>query len=83
MCLLWIPYDAPVAETVIEERYTLERLLGKGGMGEVWAGHDRRLRRPVAVKLMRQHGEVGGNGVERFVREAQLTKPALSIPACR
>ncbi|WP_329494239.1 serine/threonine-protein kinase [Kitasatospora herbaricolor] len=62
-----------MAETVIEERYTLERLLGKGGMGEVWAGHDRRLRRPVAVKLMRQHGEVGGNGVERFVREAQLT----------
>ncbi len=37
---------------VIAERYELRGLLGRGGMGEVHLGFDRRLRRDVAVKLL-------------------------------
>ena len=65
--------------------YHLERLLGRGGMGEVWLGRHQLLARSAAVKLVRP--EVLGAGTDaaaaamlrRFEREAQATA-ALSSP---
>ena len=37
----------------IGDRYALTYPIGRGGMGEVWAGHDGRLDRPVAIKFLR------------------------------
>jgi tetratricopeptide (TPR) repeat protein/predicted Ser/Thr protein kinase len=50
-------------------RYTLERVLGQGGMGVVWAAHDPDLDRRVAVKLLRSEG--GAEGRARLLREAR------------
>jgi serine/threonine-protein kinase len=65
--------------------YHLVRLLGRGGMGEVWLGRHQLLARSAAVKLVRP--EVLGAGTDaaaavmlrRFEREAQATA-SLSSP---
>lgn len=58
-------------------RYELTSLIGRGGMGEVWAGYDMRLDRRVAVKLLRPETLPTGTDAElmaaRFTREARLT----------
>lgn len=49
-------------------RYKLEKLLGRGGMGEVWAAYHQGLRRNVALKILR---DAGPQASSRFEREVQ------------
>ena len=60
-------------------RYRILRLLGSGGMGEVFEGYDDRLERPVAIKGI-HHDRVSPERRERLRREA-LSTAALSHPA--
>jgi tRNA A-37 threonylcarbamoyl transferase component Bud32 len=53
-------------------RYRLERRIGQGGMGTVYAALDNALERPVAVKLLREDFVGGRASEERFRSEAQL-----------
>ncbi|MBD0676885.1 serine/threonine-protein kinase [Streptomyces sp. CBMA156] len=77
---------------LIAGRYRLTEKIGHGGMGQVWAGQDERLHRPVAVKLLRpEHLLPGGTGSggerarqgdelrRRFLRECRVTA-ALDHP---
>jgi beta-lactam-binding protein with PASTA domain/predicted Ser/Thr protein kinase len=52
-------------------RYEVAELIGRGGMAEVHLGHDTRLDRPVAIKLLRSDLARDANFLTRFRREAQ------------
>jgi eukaryotic-like serine/threonine-protein kinase len=58
-------------ERTIDARYRLDRLLGRGGMGAVYAAQDLRLNRAVAVKVMKGGLFGDASAVRRFSREAQ------------
>ncbi len=52
-------------------RYTLNKLLGMGGMGAVYLAHDRQLDRDVALKIPRFGANSCLEDKERFLREAR------------
>jgi serine/threonine-protein kinase len=52
-------------------RYEVGELLGRGGMAEVHLGHDTRLGRQVAIKMLRNELARDHSFVARFRREAQ------------
>ena len=53
-----------------EERYQIGALLGRGGMAEVYSGIDCQLRRPVAIKRLREDRALDPTFRARFRREA-------------
>ncbi|MFD9410145.1 serine/threonine-protein kinase [Streptomyces sp. NPDC059989] len=55
---------------LIAGRYELTKRLGRGGMGEVWAGRDRSLHRDVAVKMLVLDEAMHADLPRRFEREA-------------
>jgi serine/threonine-protein kinase len=61
-----------IPTTLAGERYRVERLLGRGGMGEIYLARDTRLDRPVAVKLLARELAHDAHLHERMRREALL-----------
>ena len=62
-------------------RYQVGELIGRGGMAEVHVGHDTRLGRTVAIKMLRSDLARDPSFLARFRREAQsaagLNHPAI------
>jgi eukaryotic-like serine/threonine-protein kinase len=68
--------DAPVLQpkVLVADTYEIERLIGRGGMGEVWAASHKRLPgKQVAVKVLRLSSpETTSELLARFKREAEI-----------
>ncbi len=64
----------PQIGAVIAERYRLESVLGKGGMGVVFAAHDLKLDRRVAAKVIHQRYQTCCVSLARFEREAHVAQ---------
>ncbi|MCH9688940.1 MAG: protein kinase [Deltaproteobacteria bacterium] len=62
-------YDPLLGKTV-GERYTIERLIGRGGVGLVYLAHDPVDERQVVVKVLAPHWAEDDDAVARFDREA-------------
>jgi serine/threonine protein kinase len=62
--------DSIETHGVIAKRYRLGGVLGRSLMSEVRRGEDLRLKRPVAIKLLRDDGDP--RSIARFEREAQI-----------
>jgi beta-lactam-binding protein with PASTA domain/tRNA A-37 threonylcarbamoyl transferase component Bud32 len=71
------------AGRVLADRYELGRLIGRGGMAEVYAAHDRLLDREVAVKVLRERFREDATFTARFNDEARnvarLAHPNLVV----
>jgi serine/threonine protein kinase len=70
-----------VVGELIAGRYELEKLVGSGGMSNVFRAHDRLLERTVALKILHEQYTRDEDYVERFRREAravaQLAHPNI------
>ena len=58
--------------TVINETYRVERVLGSGGMADVYLVTHTRMPRQFALKVMRIEGALREKFLERFNREVQI-----------
>jgi predicted Ser/Thr protein kinase len=57
---------------IIEDKYIVTRLLGRGGMGSVYLATQKRLNRPVAIKVLLSHLVGSSSMRSRFEREARI-----------
>jgi serine/threonine protein kinase len=55
-----------------DERFAVESLLGRGGMGNVYKARDRALDRYVAIKIVPEFRSKDEQFIERFRREARI-----------
>lgn len=62
----------PLLQSAVAGRFSIERELGRGGMGIVFLAHDVLLERPVAIKLLAPALAASPDMRARFVSEARL-----------
>ena len=64
------------------KHFKIEELLGEGGMGVVYRARDTRLKRPVALKILRTDLVTNRDRQRRFLQEARaasaVTHPAIA-----
>ena len=71
--------DLLALQTAVAGRYSIEREIGRGGMGRVYLARDVALERPVAMKVLPPDQASNPGMRERFLKEAR-TAARLSHP---
>ncbi len=67
-----MPQAPDLSGCALDGRYELHQLIGEGAFGRVYRGRDRRLARPVAVKVIKPWWAEDPDWALNFEREAQL-----------
>ncbi|KAF0213576.1 MAG: serine/threonine protein kinase, partial [bacterium] len=63
----------PMIGRLIADKYQVEKLLGRGGMGAVYEGQHLLLDRRVAIKVLQQNMANDEQAASRFIREAKAS----------
>ena len=74
--------SSPQSDSVTLGRYTLETVLGVGGMGQVWRARDR-FGNAAALKMMLPGNASAEGQIERFRREAEIMSKLPHHNICR
>jgi eukaryotic-like serine/threonine-protein kinase len=67
-----VPSTLEQLNAALADRYTLERVLGVGGMATVYVAHDLKHNRKVALKVLKPE-LAAALGAQRFLQEIQVT----------
>jgi tetratricopeptide (TPR) repeat protein len=68
---------------VVAERYRITRLIGHGGMGEVYQAHDLLLKEDVALKTLRADRAGDETVLQQFHKEISLARKVTHPNVCR
>ncbi len=72
-----------VPGTVLDERYRVLGLLGRGGMGEVYHADDLKLGQQVALKFLPEEFERDATRLQRFLNEVKTARQVTHPNVCR
>ena len=67
-----MPHVPDLSGSALDDRYELHAVIGEGAFGRVYEGRDRRLERPVAVKVIKPWWAEDPSWVSDFERETRL-----------
>lgn len=76
-------HDLPIQRSVVNGRYRIERVLGRGGMGVVYLAHDELLEHRVALKYLPASFARDERRLAQFHNEVRLARQMAHPNVCR